>query len=79
MRHLCAQLQQKLQLDYKTSITRVNQKTELHGSLTTKDIKKPHSSRWVREEEMWRGTKRWRNEWLHFHMWWVKLGGIPQE
>ena len=39
------QLQQKLQLDYKTSITQNSQKTVLYGNPTTKGLKKPDSSR----------------------------------
>ena len=46
MHHLLSQLQQKLQLDYK-SIIQVSQKIELYRSPTTKDLKKPHSSRWI--------------------------------
>ena len=35
----------KIQLDYKTNFTQICQKIYLYGSLTTKDSKKPHSSR----------------------------------
>ena len=45
MLYLHAQLQQKLQLDYKTNITQIHQKIELPESLTTKKLKKPHSFR----------------------------------
>ena len=51
---LHAQLQQKLKLNYKTNITQICHKIELYGSLTTEDLKKPHSSRWVGGEETWR-------------------------
>ena len=51
--HLLAQPQQKLQLDYKTNITQKHHKIELKGSPTTKELKKPHSSRWVGVLEMW--------------------------
>ena len=44
--HLLVQPQQKLQLDYKTNIQN-HQKIKLYGSLTTKALKKPHSSRQV--------------------------------
>ena len=44
---LLTQLQKKLQLDYKTDTTQNCQKIELYGSLTAKDLKKPHLSRWV--------------------------------
>ena len=44
---LLTQPQQKLQLDYKTNITQNPQKIQLYGSLTTKELKKPHSSRWA--------------------------------
>ena len=62
MARLPAQPQQKLQLDYKTNFTQICRKTELYGSLTTKDLKKPHSSRQVggpetrRLREVWRGS-----------------------
>ena len=35
----------KLQLQYKTNVTKNHQKIKLYGSLTTKELKKPHSSR----------------------------------
>ena len=63
MLHLCAQLQQKLQLDYKTNITQIHQKIEPYRSPTTKDLKKPHSSRQVGEEEMQRGVERCGEVW----------------
>ena len=44
--------QQKLKLTYKTSITENHPKIELYGSLTTKGLKKSHSSRWVGGAEM---------------------------
>ena len=34
---------EKLQPDLKTKNTQNHQKTKLYGSLTTKDLKKPHS------------------------------------
>ena len=34
------------------------QKSELYGSLTTKDLKKPHSSRQVGGEKLWRWAER---------------------
>ena len=49
---------QKVQLDYKTNVTQNNQKIMLYGSLTTKELKKPHSSKQV---EGWRWTERHRN------------------
>ena len=41
----------------KTNNTQNYQKIERYGSLTTKDLKKPHSSRWVGGAELqrWRG------------------------
>ena len=33
--------------DYKTNFIQNNQKIKLYGNPTTKDLKKPHSSRWV--------------------------------
>ena len=36
----------KLQWKYRTAITKNHQKTEPYGSLITKELKKPHSSRW---------------------------------
>ena len=38
----------------KTNDTQDCHKFELHGSPTTKDLKKPHSSRWVGRAESWR-------------------------
>ena len=78
--HLQAQLDQKLQLDYKTNISQICQKIELYGSPITKDLKKPHSSRRVgglerqrgaeREEQQrsidtWSGLERRWNGWSH--------------
>ena len=51
-----------LELDLKTNNTQNHQKIELYGSLTTKDLKKPHSSRRVGGAEMWRGAERCRHE-----------------
>ena len=47
MPHLLTQLQQKLQLEYTTKITQNCQKIKLYGSLTAKDLKKPHLCRRV--------------------------------
>ena len=44
---LLTQLQQKLQLDYKTNITQKCQEIKLYGRPTTNNLKKPHSSRQV--------------------------------
>ena len=54
--------------------------------MTTKDLKKPHSSIQVGGAEIWRevekcreaqshgsGTERWQNMWSHIHMWWIKI------
>ena len=38
----------RITTNLKTKNTQNCQKIELYGSLTTKDLKKPHSSRWVR-------------------------------
>ena len=58
MAQLLPQPQQKLQLDYKTNITQNHQKIDLCGSLTTKKLKKPPSSRCLGGVEMWRFTDR---------------------
>ena len=42
----------------KTKNTQNYQKIKLYGSLTTKDSKKPHSSRWVGGVETQCGTER---------------------
>ena len=52
------QLQKKLHRDYKTNNTQNLQKINLYGSPTTKDLKKPHSSRWVGGAETWRENER---------------------
>ena len=49
---LFSQPQKELQLDLKTNKTQNCQKIELYVSLTTKDLKKPHSSRQVGRVEM---------------------------
>ena len=49
------------------------QKVKLHGSLTTKYLKKPHSSRQVGGEEMWRWAERWWNGQSHILVWWIKI------
>ena len=51
---LLGQPQPKLQLDYKTTTTQIHQKIKLYGSLTTRELKKPHSSRRLGEVEMQR-------------------------
>ena len=57
---LLMQPQKELQIDLKTSNTQNHQKTELYGSPTTKDLKKPHSSRWIGGVEMHRQAERYR-------------------
>ena len=57
----------KLQLNYRTNITQNCQKIELYGTLTTKELKKPHSSRRVGGTEI----RRHRIGWSHTHMWWI--------
>ena len=52
MLHLLAQPQKELQLDFKTNKNR--QKIELDGSLTSKNLKKPYSSRQIGGAEMQR-------------------------
>ena len=47
MAHLLTQPQQKVQLNYKTTTTQNSQKVELYGSLTTKELGKSHSLRWI--------------------------------
>ena len=44
---LLEQPPKELQLNLKTSNTQNCQKIKLYGSHTAKDLKKPHSSRWV--------------------------------
>ena len=64
MHRLLTQLQKTLQPDLRTNNPQNCQKTELHGSLTTKDLKKPHSSRWIggveTGGEAWRPWVAWR-------------------
>ena len=60
--HLLTQLQKKrLQLNHKTNITQNHQKIKLYESLTSMDLKKPHSSRWVGGAEMWRQAETHRD------------------
>ena len=47
MVHLLSYPQKELQLNLKTNNTQNCQKIELYGSLTTKDLKKPQSSKWA--------------------------------
>ena len=76
---LLTQPQKELQLDLKTSNTQNCQKMELYGSLTTEDLKKPHSPRQVGEAER-KGMKRCADtewcrcgeRWFHIHVWWIK-------
>ena len=58
MLHLLTQLRKELQLNLKTNNTQNCQKIKLYGSLTTKDLKKPHSSRRVGGEKMQRPVER---------------------
>ena len=55
------QPEKELQLDLKTNNTQNYQKIELYGSPTTKDLKKPHSFRWVGGVEMQRWVERHRD------------------
>ena len=83
---LLTQPQEELQLNLKTSNTQNCQKIQLHGSLTTKDLKKPHSSRWVEGKETWSQAERlgdmvWHreevavaNEQSYIYVWWLKTG-----
>ena len=52
---LLVQLLGELQLNLKTNNIQNSQKIRLCGRLTTKDLKKPHSSRWIGGKE----TQRW--------------------
>ncbi|KAF6095114.1 hypothetical protein HJG60_012086 [Phyllostomus discolor] len=84
---LFAQHKKELQLNIKTNNTQNCQKIELYGSLTTKDLKKSPSSRWVGGAEMetrWRGEEVWREvvrQWWQWnahgesliHVWWIKI------
>ena len=58
MLRLFALPQKELQLNLKTNNTENCQKIELYGSLTTKGLNKPQSSRWVGEAETWRWVER---------------------
>ena len=69
---LLPQPQKKLQLDIETSNTLNHQKIKLYGSPTTKDMKKPHSSRWVSGAETLRREEQ-QNEQSHIHVWWIKI------
>ena len=60
MLHLLEQPQRELQLDLKANDSQNHQKIELYGSLTTKDLKKPNSSRQVGGVEMWICAERHR-------------------
>ena len=62
MLHLHTELQQKLQLDCKTNITQIHQKIKLHGSLTIKDLRMPHSSREVQGMETQRRGEAQRSD-----------------
>ena len=66
MAHLLAQPQQKLQLNYKTTITQNCQKIELYGSSTTKELKS-HSFRHVEVVEMKRCRNHRDMEWTAPH------------
>ena len=55
---LLVQPQRELQLNLKTNNTQNCQKIELYGSLTTKDLKQPHSSRHVGGTEMQRRVEK---------------------
>ena len=83
---LLAQSQQKLQLDYKTNTLQNCQNIELYGSLTNKELEKPHSSNQVGEVEMQRqqrgaegcrrverqrGMKSWSDAERHAEVEWV--------
>ena len=66
-----------------TNNTQNNQKIELYGSLTTKDLKKPHSSRQAggardRQEARRRSVvQRWQQGQKgqsNIYVWWVKIG-----
>ena len=71
-----------------TNITQIRQKIELYGSPTTKDLRKPHSSRWVGGVE-WHGGgvaqtgMEMRNGLSHTHVQCIKIrrdtlgAGIP--
>ena len=83
MLRLLVHPQKELQLDLKTNNAQNPKKTQLYGSPTTKDLKKPHSSRWVGGEEMWRWVERHREAGRGGgggmgsppHMWWIKIRG----
>ena len=55
------QPQKELQLDLKTNNTQNCHKIELYVSPRTKDLKKPHSSRWIGEAESQTQVERHRD------------------
>ena len=59
----------ELQLNLKTNDNLNCQKIELYGSPTTKDLKKPHSSRWVGGMETQSGMGRWWSGLSHIYVW----------
>ena len=71
MLRLLMQPQRELQLYLKTNNTQNCQKIKLYGSLTTEDLKKPHSSRQEGGAELRYGVERlqwWRNAVPHSHV-----------
>ena len=73
----------ELQLTLNTNNIQNCQKIKLYGSLTTKDLKKTHSSRWVGRVETQRQVEARRcgvaqigtvvNGQSHIHKWWIKI------
>ena len=76
MLHLLMQPWKKLKLHLKTGNTQKHQKIELYGSPTTKDLKKPHSSRLVGGAESQRFCEDTvaAAEQSHIHVWWIEIG-----
>ena len=66
MAYLLAQPPQKLQLNYKTTITQNHQKIELYGSLTSKELKRSHSFTGRRGKD-----PETQNRQSHTHVWWI--------
>ena len=82
---LLAHPQRELQVNLKTTNMKNCQKVKLHGSLTTKYLKKPHSSRQVggteirnrqkgKETQCGAERQKWhQNEPSYIHVWWIKI------
>ena len=75
MLDLLMQPQKELQLYLKTNNAQNCQKIELYGSLTAKDLKKPHSSGGIGGAEMQcvMARQQRQNRWSHIDVWWIEI------